>query len=112
MQASLGVLNQTVFTFPANSTAPLNFTYTAPSVIGKRIADYLEGGRVTVRRSRALGIVDAATSSGAAAYYADSAGIRPKPVLPAKSEGESIPTISSNYASPHTISSPRGLGRR
>ncbi|HEY5273050.1 MAG TPA: MobF family relaxase, partial [Acidimicrobiales bacterium] len=50
---------------------------TAPSVIGKRIAEYLEGGRLIVAGSRALGGINSASSSGAAAYYADSAGLRP-----------------------------------
>jgi conjugative relaxase-like TrwC/TraI family protein len=49
---------------------------TAPSVIGKRIADYLEGGRAMVAVDAALGEAPA-SSSGAAAYYADSAELRP-----------------------------------
>ena len=50
---------------------------TAPSVIGKRIADYLEGGRIAVAGGPNTGLVDRASSSGVAAYYADSAGLRP-----------------------------------
>ena len=50
---------------------------TAPSVIGKRIAEYLEGGRLIVAGSRALGGIDPGSPSGPAAYYADSAGLRP-----------------------------------
>jgi len=48
---------------------------TAPSVIGRRIANYLEDGRTRVagRGAKVVGLAP----SGAAAYYADSAGLRP-----------------------------------
>lgn len=50
----------------------------SPEVIGRRIADYLEGGRTRAVGGRNPGEVASLPAlSGAAAYYADSAGIRP-----------------------------------
>lgn len=50
----------------------------APEVIGKRIADYLESGRTRAVGGQKPGeIVDLPAATGAAAYFADSAGLRP-----------------------------------
>lgn len=51
---------------------------TAPEIIGKRIAEYLEGGRTRAAGGRRPGeAIGLPASTDTAAYWADSAGLRP-----------------------------------
>ena len=71
---------------------------TSPSVIGRRIAEYLEDGRTRVAGHAPGEVVGFGSSSGAAAYYADSAGLRsPRWVLGRSGEvdAEELATILS-----------------